>query len=340
MKTLLIGGTGLISTGIIKQLRARGETNITIFNRAKTENRLAAPVTQITGDRDDFASFENRFAAMYHEGERFDVVIDMICYTPAQAQSDIRAFAGKCKHFIFCSTVCTYGSKIPNQVAIVETFPQEPISEYGKNKLECEKVFLDAFAKGDLNTTIIRPSSTYGPGGRMIDNLEFNPPTWDRIEKGLPVLCSGDGLALWVSTHRDDVGKLFAHACLNRKTFGQSYNASRDRNFTWRDFYREAAQALGKPVDVLFMPAAWIIKHEPKRFNFLREISQFHGAYSSEKAKRDVPQFVCEIDFSQGAKETLADIKRRGAWRDSSGDELYNSMVKKALDAGVEPIRL
>jgi nucleoside-diphosphate-sugar epimerase len=147
-------------------------------------------------------------------------------------------------------------------------------------------------------------------------------------------------MALWVATHRDDVGKLFAYAALNPKTFGQGYNATRDENFTWRDFYRDAAAGIGKSADVLFMPADWIIKHDPTRFVLLREITRYHGAYSSEKAKRDVPEFRCAIDFRSGAAETLADVKRRGLWRDSRSDELCDAMVKKALDAGVEPVRL
>jgi nucleoside-diphosphate-sugar epimerase len=225
-------------------------------------------------------------------------------------------------------------------VVIDERFPQEPVSEYGRNKLACERILLEAGEAGRFKTTVIRPSSTYGPGGRLIDNLEYDPPTWDRVERGLPVLCSGDGLGLWVATHRDDVGKLFAYAALNQSTYGQCYNATRDRNFTWRDFYCEAGEALGKPVDVLFMPADWIIRHDPQRFALLREITRYHGAYSSEKAKRDVPEFRCEIDFPVGAAETLADIRRRGAWRSSQGDSLYDQMVSKALAAGVEPVRL
>ena len=339
MRVLLIGGTGLISTGIVKHLHARGIGDVTMFNRGQRENTIArdggGEVRQITGDRTDFAAFEQRFAH-----EKFDVVIDMICYTPQQAESDVRAFSGRCGHFIFCSTVCTYGGKIPTNVLVDETFPQEPLSEYGRNKLTCERIFLDAHAAGRFNATVIRPSCTYGPGGRLIDNLESNPSTWDRVQRGLPVLCSGDGLGLWVATHRDDVGKLFAYSADNPTTFGRCYNATRDRNFTWRDFYREAAAAIGAPADVLFMPADWIVAHDPKRFNLLHEITRYHGAYSSEKAKRDVPEFHCEIGFTEGAAETLADLRRRGAWRDSTGDEMYDAMVKKALAVGVKPVRL
>ena len=335
MRVLLIGGTGLISTGIVKHLLARGITDITMLNRGQHENMLAGEVRHIQCDRNDEAAFEAACA-----DQRFDVVIDMICYTPQQAQADLRIFGGRCAHFVFCSTVCTYGGKIPPSVLVDESFPQEPVSEYGRNKLTCERIFLDAHATRSFDVTIIRPSCTYGPGGRLIDNIESNPISWDRVERGLPVLCSGDGLGLWVATHRDDVGKLFAYSVLNPKTYGQCYNATRDHNFTWRDFYREAAAAMGRPVDVLFLPADWIIRHDPQRFSLLREITQYHGAYSSQKARRDVPEFSCEIDFREGAAQTLADIRRRGAWRSSEEDATYDAMVEKALPAGVQPVRL
>lgn len=334
MNVLLLGGTGLISTGIVTHLLARG-AKVTMFNRGQRENHLPPNVEQMTGDRSDVASFEQAFVS-----RTFDVAIDMICFTPEQAEVDVRIFGGRCAHFIFCSTVCTYGVKVSPRVLIDETFPQEPISEYGKNKLACERVFLRAHAGKKLNVTIIRPSSTYGPGGRLIDNLEFNPVAWDRIERGLPVLCAGDGLGLWVSTHRDDCGKLFAHAAMNPKTYGQCYNATRDENFTWRDLYAQSVESLGKRPQVLFMPAEWIVAHDPQRFGLLREITQFHGAYSSEKAKRDVPEFHCEIDYRAGAAETLADIRRRGAWRDSRGDALYDTMVEKAVAIGMKAVEL
>jgi nucleoside-diphosphate-sugar epimerase len=172
----------------------------------------------------------------------------------------------------------------------------------------------------------------------LIDNLEFDAVAWDRIERGLPVLCAADGLGLWVSTHRDDCGKLFAYAALNPKTYGEAYNATRDRSFTWRDLYRETAVALRSKASLVFMPAGWIIKHDRKRFGLLEGITQFHGAYTSAKAKRDVPEFVCEIDYVDGARATLEDLRRRGKWRDSRADSLYQSMIDEALRLGVEPM--
>src|SRR5690606_2054414 len=143
----------------------------------------------IVGDRDDADAFVRTF-----KDRAYDVVIDMICFRPQQAEASIAAFSGRCKQFIFCSTACTYGVKVPPTVLVDEAFPQEPISSYGRDKLACERAFLSAHDSGKFNTTIVRPSSTYGPGNPLIDNLEGDAVSWDRIARGLPVLCAGDGL--------------------------------------------------------------------------------------------------------------------------------------------------
>src|SRR6185369_14499874 len=155
MKVLLVGGTGLISTGIVEHLLARG-ADITLFNRAK---RRQSELRVIVGDRNVPSEFEARLA-----DERFDVVIDMICFSPEQAEASVRAFAGRTQQLIFCSTVCTYGVDIPSDVLIDETFALSPISEYARNKVLCERVFERASAAGDFQLTIVRPSNTYGPG--------------------------------------------------------------------------------------------------------------------------------------------------------------------------------
>lgn len=333
MRVLIIGGSGLISTGIVKHLLAR-KADVTVFNRGQREDNLPPQVRRIQGQRSDVPAM-SRVAS---EG-KFDAIIDMIGFSPEQGRADIEAFAGKCAQFIFCSTVCTYGVKFPQKVLIDESFPQEPISEYGRNKVTCEKMFLEAHAAGKLPTTIIRPSNTYGPGASLIDHMHHDSPTWDRIEKGLPVICGGDGHGLWQSTHRDDVGKLFAYAVGNPRTLGKAFNATRSHVFTWRDYYREAGQALGKPVDVLFMPTDWIVAHDPKRYNLVHEITQYHGIYDSSAARREVPEFVCDIDFVEGARQTFQDTKRRNAWV-KADDPVYQKMVDGALAAGVKPVRV
>jgi nucleoside-diphosphate-sugar epimerase len=331
IKVLLVGGTGLISAGIVEHLRARG-ADITLFNRGQRPGNVDG-VRVIVGDRNLPAEFEQRLAE-----ERFDVVIDMISFSPAQAEASVRAFAGRTEQLMFCSTVCTYGIDIPSHVLVDETFPLRPTSEYARNKVACEKIFERAAAAGHFQTTIIRPSNTYGPGASLIDQMEFDSVVWDRVEGGLPVLLAGDGIGLWQATHRHDVGRLFAHAAGNPKTYGEAFNATRDHVFTWRDYYREAAQALGTTAEVVLVPAGWIVAQRPPRFSFLNEITRYHGAYSSEKAKAAVPEFRCQIDFVDGARETIQDMKKRGVWRRHQDDAEYSALVTRALELGFEKL--
>jgi nucleoside-diphosphate-sugar epimerase len=331
MNALLVGGTGLIGTGIVKHLVARG-AKVTLYSRHRSPTPLPDGVTQLLGDRSNEEDFANAFAK-----SRYDVVIDMICFTPEEAQSTVRTFTGRCEHLQFCSTVCTYGAEIPPSVLVDEACSQKSISTYGRNKVACERILERAHAERAFNVTIFRPSHTYGPGAAFVDQLEADSGTWDRVARGLPVLCAGDGLGLWQSTHRDDCGKLFAYAALNPRTYGEAYNATRDEVLTWRAYYREAARALDTRAELIFAPASWLLARNPQRFEFLREITQFHGAYSSAKAKAHVPEFQATVALEAGARETFADMRRRGVWRDSAGDSDYQALVDEALAVGFRP---
>ena len=324
MEALIVGGSGLISSGIVKHLLARG-ASVTVYNRGRRP--MPAGVRQVVGDRSDRAAFEAAFAR-----ERFDVVADMIAFTPADAESTIRAFAGRCAQLQFCSTVCTYGAEISPAVLVDEDCPQRPITEYGRNKLACERLFREAAITGAFAVTIFRPSNTYGPGAALVDQLEGDGPAWDRVARGLPVLVAGDGLGLWQSTHRDDCGRLFALAAGDARSHGQAYNAVRDCVFTWRDYYRQAAAALGTTARLILAPADWLLARRRERFGFLAEITRYHGAYSWAKAQAHFPEFRGFTGFEEGARAVFADLRRRGAWRES--DEDYQRLVDEALAAG------
>jgi NAD dependent epimerase/dehydratase family enzyme len=96
MKALIIGGTGNISTGITRYLLEQGNNEIWLFNRGNTsvEGTFA-----LTGDRMNYADFEQKTAGL---GD-LDVVIDMICFEPDDARSDVRAFRGRTRQLIFAA---------------------------------------------------------------------------------------------------------------------------------------------------------------------------------------------------------------------------------------------
>src|ERR1044072_1663142 len=93
--------------------------------------------------------------------EKFDAAIDMICYNADKDKSGVRAFRGV-KQFVQCSTVCTYGVDY-DWLPATEDHPLRPISDYGRNKVAADEVFMGAHVREKFPVTIIKPSTTYGP---------------------------------------------------------------------------------------------------------------------------------------------------------------------------------
>ena len=323
MKALLIGGTGLISSGIVRALQARG-LDITVFNRGKTDDRLGAGVHRLAGDRNDFPAFEKAMAA----AGKWDVVIDMICFRRDQAESDLRAFSGRCGHFIFCSTVCTYGNT-QTVVPTLEETPQHPHSAYGRDKVACENLFLQAHAMGKMAVTVFRPSHTYGPGGNIINNLGWSPTFVDRLRKGMPVIVSGDGHGLWQSAYSEDVGVGFAYAAGKAKCFGQAYNIVADEVVTWDQYTLRTAAAIGAPAPrLVHIPTDLLLALDPKRFVALEEIFRFHGVYSNAKLKRDVPEYRSATPYEEGVRQTVAWMDQHNKIVPAETDPMENQLVE------------
>ena len=75
MRVLVIGGTGTISTAIVRELLHKGH-EVSVLNRGTQE---VEGVTQITADRYHREAFLRAV-----ENRKFDCVIDMICRKPGQ----------------------------------------------------------------------------------------------------------------------------------------------------------------------------------------------------------------------------------------------------------------
>ena len=330
MKVLIIGGSGLISTGIVNALKTRG-ADITVFNRGRTDDRLG-DVRRLRGDRDDTAAFEHTLTA----AGPWDAAIDMICFTAAQAESTVRALNGRCGHLLFCSTVCTYGNT-QTIVPTDETTPQHPHSAYGRDKVAAENVFRRAHEAGKFPVTIIRPSHTYGPGGPVINNLGWETSFVDRLRRGLPVIVSGDGHGLWQSAYADDVGRGFAHAAGKAACFGQAYNATADEIMTWDDYTRRTAAAIGAPEPkIVHIPTDLLLTLQPDRLQPLAEIFRYHGVYSSEKLKRDVPEFRQKTPYEEGVRRTVEWLDAHDKITPAADDDFVDRIIAQWTRLGDE----
>ncbi|MEP6987052.1 MAG: NAD-dependent epimerase/dehydratase family protein [Chloroflexota bacterium] len=299
MKVLIIGGTGLISTAISKEFLAKG-IDLTLYNRGISDVRIPDGAKTVSGNRQDVETFEKQIADL----GSFGCVIDMICFTPAQAESTIRACRGRAKQVIFCSTVDVY-TKPADRYPILENESRHAGNGYGQNKVLCEDLFMSAHQRGDFAATIIRPAMTYGEGGKLVNLYGWGTYHLDRLRKGKPLIVHGDGSALWVACHIDDAAHAFVQAADNPVTFGQAYHVTGEEWFPWNHYYQLTAQAMNLPEPKLVhIPTDILGALMPKRSSPLVTNFQGNTIFDNSAAHRDL-DFHYTIPFLEGARRTI-----------------------------------
>lgn len=330
MKILIIGGTGLISTSISRQLLEAGH-NLTLYNRGQTEPRLSGDYQHIRGDRNNYADFEEKVSA----AGPFDCVIDMVCFKPEQAESAIQAFAGRVGQFIFCSTVDVY-TKPPATFPVTESHQRISLTDYGRDKAKCEDLFMSAHHAGKFPVTILRPASTYGEGGNIIHTFGWQTYFLDRLRKGKPVIVHGDGEALWVSCHTDDVARGFVNAIGNEAAYGQAYHLTGEEWQTWNQYHQRLAQAIGAPTpDIVHIPADILVRVSPEHTMITYLNFQYTNIFDNSAAKRDL-DFKVTVDWLSGSKRTYDWLEANDRIEDWQSFPLYDQIVERYRQLGSE----
>jgi nucleoside-diphosphate-sugar epimerase len=334
MSVLIIGGTGLISTALARQLAEQGQ-RVTVFNRGQSDIPLPAGVTTLVGDRYD----PDRFVAAMRAAGKFDCVIDMITYTPQDAESLARAFTGRTEHLIVASTIDVY-RKPASRFPITEEEPLGGIGAYAVNKARAEEVLARAHQEQGLPVTIIRPAHTYGRGGRhrghVVHSFGKGTGFLDRLRKGKPVIVHGDGSSLWTSCHLEDVARGFVGAVGNPVTIGRSYHVTADEWLTWDSYHQGVSEAMNAPApDLVHIPTDLLKRIAPKHSQLSVENFQFHNIFDNSAAKRDLG-FRYTIPFREGMRETISWVEATYGFENSDEDPFYDRVIAEWRRVGSE----
>jgi nucleoside-diphosphate-sugar epimerase len=321
MKVLFIGGTGLISTSIARQLLEQGH-EVVCYNRGRSESRLPEGKYEvITGDRKDYATFEATFA-----DRTFDVVVDMVAFHPDDTASAIRAFKGRCGQFMHCSTVCVYSGP-PEQIPTTETEPYHSPGGYGQNKAKCEQLLFDAHATDSFPATILRPSHSYGEGGRLIRPFGPAETFIPRLRAGLPLILPGDGTGLWAACHVDDVATGFIGLMGKDVSHGQAYNITGEEWFTWNTYHQQVAEVLGTSFAPVYVPTDILIEVAPKYSGGLKDIFAWTSIFDNSKIKRDGGWPGQTVSWREGVKRTVAWMDANDKHAPVAPDEYEDQLV-------------
>ena len=302
MKVLMIGGTGIISSGVTKSLLAQGH-DVWLLNRGTRPELTPSGVTRLTGDMTD----EPAVAALL-AGKHFDAVVDWMVYTPPEAERDIRLFTDHADHYVFISSGSAYQRPARTHIVTEETPLQNPFSLYARNKAACEAVFQKAFRDQGFPVTIVRPSLTYGdiciP---YVFNSWHKPWTLiDRMQRGKRIIVPGDGTSLWEITHNEDFARGFTGLLGNQAAFGEAFHITSGEVMTWEAILETIAEAAGLTAQVTHISSEFLCAFMPEESGGLFGDKISSVIYDNSKIKRFVPSFHSEIPFREGIARTIA----------------------------------
>ena len=299
MRVLFLGGTGNISTACVEQALAQGH-HVGILTRGQRPSPFGPRVEVLLGDRDDATALGK--AA---EG-RWDAVVDFLAYRPAQVELATSAFAGRTGQYVFISTAAAYDK--PNaRLPLTEDAPlANPFWEYARLKIACEERVLQAHRERAVPTTIVRPSYTYGPTWIPSGFGGQDYTVVDRMRRGLPIVCHGDGTALWGMTHNSDFAVGLVGLLGRSEAIGEAFHITTDELLTWDAIYAAIARAAGVEAKLVHVPSALIAAVVPERGPSLLGDKAHSSVFDNSKLRRLVPEFQPRVPFAEGVARSVA----------------------------------
>ncbi|MEN2417243.1 condensation domain-containing protein, partial [Streptomyces rimosus] len=245
---LVTGATGGVGSFVMRELAARG-IPVRALARPESAHLLAADGIEVAeGDLSDPDSLRAAAAGA-------DAVIHAACTftSPEVDLAAMRAVLDGWRRgaFVFVSSVDAYGQPPVTDVT-AETPPAGPFTAYGRAKLDCERMLLEAAGKGERGgATVARVPIVWGPHARLRDQLRWGATgQFFQAARGgepieLPARDRGWYGAPWVH------GAALARAlvsCVERPSGGVVNTVG--GHVDWRDFAAELIRLLGSSSEI------------------------------------------------------------------------------------------
>jgi nucleoside-diphosphate-sugar epimerase len=312
MKILLIGGTGLTGPSAAACLREHGHS-VTVFHRGKTP--APAGAEQMIGDRhrlgDHRAEFERR---------KFDVVVDFVATSEAQARQLMDTFRGITGRVVALSSIDVYRAMGIFRGTEPGPLQQLPLTEdselrtkphYSPEELKgfrqilpyaddnYEKISVEKCALGDrdLPGVALRLPMVYGPG----DYVHRFHYLLKRMDDGRPTIIFSDDVAAWRTPrgYAENVGAAIALAATSQRAAGCIYNICEQEAFSELEWARKIAKAVGWKGEFVVLPR----EKAPKHLKHPRKAEQ-HLVASSARIREELG-YEELISREEGIRRTI-----------------------------------
>lgn len=232
MRVVVIGGTGHIGTYLVPSLVKAGHEVLVIsrgVRRAYREDPIWAAVQMVACDRQK-AEADGVFGASVAQLEP-DAVVDLTCFTPAQAGQLVEALDGQ--HLVHTGSLWSYGPSA--LVPTTEDAPKDPYGEYGLHKLAIERYLM---SQDRVRASVVHPGHISGPGWMPIGPAgNLDPAVIDGLRADGSCLLPDRGGETIHHVHAEDVAGLH-QACLEQpdSAASQSFNSVCTQALTLRGY--------------------------------------------------------------------------------------------------------
>lgn len=327
MKILVTGGTGFIGSRLALDARAQGHEIVVAGQlnsdpeRARCKELAAAGIGIEQGPLQD-ADYAARIcagcevvihlAAAQHEANVPDEYFFDVNVNGTRTLIDASKRAGV-ERFVYGSTIGVYGEYAG--APLDEDSPPRPLNVYGRSKLAAEEMIKSR--RGELPTSIVRISETYGPGDFRLLKL------FRALDRGR-FLIIGSGQNRRQAIHVRDLVQGLMLAATHPAAVGETFVLAGEETMTTREMVENVARALGRTAPRWHVPlwpilAAAVVMEKTlsplgiqpplhrRRLDFFRKSFVF----STAKARR-LLGFTAAVPFAAGTVETATWYREQG----------------------------
>lgn len=303
MKVLIIGGTGTIGLGIVKESIRRGYETYTI-SRGLHNDRIPKECIILKGDIKKPEQIKSLLC-----DKEFDVIFDGLVFRIPNLKSSLKMYSGKCKQYIFVSTTGIYQRSNPNHILNENAEQGRKAWEYNKGKIECEKYLKTHKDEFPFKYTVVRPSVTYGDR-RIPFTIVNRDKQWSLVERIIddkPIV-AGPNVDYSIC-HLDDFSRAVVGLFLNDKAYGEAYHVGGPEVIRWDDTIYELAKYENKNPKIIHVNIELLKKYFPELYMEIKYNKSDPLLLDNKKIESTVEGFHPEISLSVGIERTYKVLK-------------------------------
>ena len=306
MKALFIGGTGTISTAVVKRLEENPEWEIWLLNRGNRRISESDRIHSITADINNEKEVEEKL-----KGLTFDAVCEFIGFTVDQVDRDYRLFKGKTGQYIYISSASAYHKPSADYLITEGTTLANPFWKYSRDKIACEEFLMKKYREEGFPVTIVRPSHTYDERSIPL-GVHGKNGSWQvirRMQQQKPVIIQGDGTSLWHLTFNSDFAIGYTALMGNRHAIGEAFHITGDEVLSWNQIYATIADALGVELHPYYVSSDFLAavgdKYDYDYTGSLIGDKSTSVVFDNRKIKRLAPDMTTHVPFHMGVRIAL-----------------------------------